>query len=128
MPSLEYKIDELASVSARFLSDVRDELQRALFTEKKERKVTQQAIADKLGVNRSVVNRQFMGLENITVKRAAELLWAIGWEPHFEARKREAADGENEFDANPNRNRLPKVEIRAPKTTGEETRVEMRAL
>jgi hypothetical protein len=26
-------------------------------------------------------------MENLGARRIAELLWAIGWEPHFEARK-----------------------------------------
>jgi hypothetical protein len=97
MPSHEFKIDERSRIGSRFISDVREELQRALFSEKDERGITQQAIASKLGVNRSVVNRQFMGLENITVRRVAELLWAVGWEPHFEARKIVQGDGMNEF-------------------------------
>lgn len=97
MPSFEYVIDERSRAGSRFLSRVRDELQRALTAEKAQRKLTQQSIADKLGVNRSVVNRQFMGLENLTVRTIGELLWAIGWEPHFEAMKPESAAGANEF-------------------------------
>lgn len=106
MPSYEYKIDEQSRVGSRFIGRVKDELQRALVAEKASRKITQQSIADKLGVNRSVVNRQFMGLENMTIRSIAELLWAIGWEPHFEARKVHPHDGENEFE-------LPRVETSA---------------
>lgn len=97
MPSFEYVIDERSRAGSRFLSRVRDELQRALLAEKAGRKLTQQSIADKLGVNRSVVNRQFMGLENLTARTIGELLWAIGWEAHFEAVKPETAAGANEF-------------------------------
>jgi hypothetical protein len=35
------------------------------------------------------------GLENLSSRRIAELLWALGWEPHFEARK--IRTGENLF-------------------------------
>jgi hypothetical protein len=55
-------------------------------TEKSQRKITQQQIANLLGTSRAVINRQLLGLENIGIKRVAEILWAIGWEPHFDAR------------------------------------------
>jgi len=87
MKLYEYEIDEKSLVGARFVSEVNDELKRALAVEKDERKITQQSIADKLEVNRSVVNRRFMGLENLTVRTIAETLWAIGWEPHFEVKR-----------------------------------------
>ncbi len=97
MPSYEYKIDECSRAGSRFITSVNNELRHALVTEKSERKLTQQAIADELGVNRSVVNRRFMGLENMTARSIGELLWAIGWEPHFEARKIEQDYDGNEF-------------------------------
>ena len=96
MPSYEYKIDERSRAGSRFITSVNNELRHALVTEKSERKLTQQAIADKLGVNRSVINRRFMGLENMTARSIGELLWAIGWEPYFEARKIEQNYGDNE--------------------------------
>jgi hypothetical protein len=95
MPSFNFDIGEQAQVGARFLSDVRDELQRALTVEKSARKITQQQIAEKLGTSRAVINRQIMGIENMGIRRVAEILWAIGWEPHFEARRIPA--GGNEF-------------------------------
>jgi hypothetical protein len=97
MPSFNFDIGEQARVGARFISDVRDELQRALTIEKSKRKITQQQIAEKLGTSRAVINRQLMGLENLGLRRVAEILWAIGWEPHFESRKIPA--GENQFPA-----------------------------
>ena len=93
MPSFEYTIDEKSRVGARFLSRVKEEIQRAFSIEKRERKLTQQSVAQKLGVNRSVVNRQLMGYENMTTRSIAEMLWAIGWEPHFEVRPIEHALG-----------------------------------
>jgi HTH domain len=95
MPSFNFDIGKKERAGSRFLSDVRDELQRALATEKSRRKITQQEIADLLETSRAVINRQIVGLENIGIKRAAEILWAIGWEPHFEARP--IPEGENEF-------------------------------
>jgi hypothetical protein len=95
MPSFNFDIGEKERAGSRFLSDVRDELQRALAAEKSRRKMTQQEIANLLETSRAVINRQIMGLENIGIKRVAEILWAIGWEPYFEARP--IPEGENEF-------------------------------
>jgi hypothetical protein len=95
MPSFNFDIGEKERAGSRFLSDVRDELQRALATEKSHRKITQQEIAILLETSRAVINRQIMGLENIGIKRVAEILWAIGWEPHFEARP--IPEGDNEI-------------------------------
>lgn len=95
MTSYQYNIGEKARAGSRFLSLVRDEIQRAFAAEKALRNITQQAIADRLGVNRSVVNRQVMGLENLTLKTVGELLWAIGWEPQFEVRKPQIEFGDN---------------------------------
>ena len=97
MPSFDFDIGEQARIGSRFMSHVRDEIQHALFSEKERRKITQQQIAEKLGTSRAVINRQIMGLENMTLRRVAEILWAIGWEPYFEARKIPA--GENQSPA-----------------------------
>ncbi len=95
MPSFNFDIGEQERVGSRFLSDVRDELQRALTTEKANRKITQQQIAEKLGTSRAVINRQIVGLENIGIKRVAEILWAIGWEPSFKAKQIPRGENQN---------------------------------
>jgi hypothetical protein len=95
MPSFEFDIGEQARVGSRFMAHVRDEIQRALFSEKSTRKVTQQQIAEKLGTSRAVINRQIMGLENMTLRRVAEILWAIGWEPYLGVRR--IAAGQNQY-------------------------------
>lgn len=99
MKSFELEIDEKSRVGAMFMARVANEIRRAAAIEKAERKITQQAIADKIGTSRAVVNREMSGLENLTARRTAELLWALGWEPHFEARK--IPEGENQFPATP---------------------------
>jgi nucleoid DNA-binding protein len=88
MTSYMFEIGEKARKASRFIGHVRAELQRALVAEKASRKLTQQKLADALGVNRSVINRQLMGTENLTLRSVAELGWALGWEPHFEMRKK----------------------------------------
>jgi hypothetical protein len=87
MTSYLFDIGGKRRAAARFIGHVRSELQRALVAEKATRKITQQAIAKLLGVNRSVINRQLMGFENMTLRRVAELAWALGWEIVFELRK-----------------------------------------
>jgi hypothetical protein len=88
-------IDEKSLAGAEFMARVISEIQRALSTEKATRKVTQEAIAKKIGTSRAVINRQIKGYENLTARRIGEILWAIGWEPFFEARK--APKGQNEL-------------------------------
>lgn len=87
MNSFELEIDEKSRVGSEFMARVIDEIRRAVAAEKGTRKLTQQSIADKIGTSRAVINRQIQGLENLTARRIGEILWAIGWEPHFEARK-----------------------------------------
>ena len=89
MPSYLYDIGEQGRAVSRFIAHVRSELQKAYAQERTERKLTQQKIATTLGVNRSVINRQLMGLENMTVRSVAELAWAIGWTPNFSVSKYE---------------------------------------
>jgi len=95
MNSYVFDIGGKARKASRFIGHVRAELQKALIAEKAARKITQQEIANLLGVNRSVINRQLMGEENITLRRVAELAWALGWEIVFELRKPSAARGKN---------------------------------
>ena len=87
MPSYLYDIGDRSRAVARFIAHIRSELQKAYAQERVERKLTQQAIATRLGVNRSVINRQLTGLENMTVRSVAELAWAIGWTPNFSVSK-----------------------------------------
>lgn len=95
MPSFLFDIGEKDRTVGRFIGHVRSELQRAFAHEKKNRKLTQQAVATSLGVNRSVINRQLTGYENMTIKSVVELAWAIGWTPTFSLEKEEATTTES---------------------------------
>lgn len=98
MTSFELDIvDEKSLAGSSFVARVAKEIRRALAAEKTSRKLTQQALADKIGTSRAVVNREVQGLENLTARRIGELLWAMGWEPYFEARKSDYTG--NEFEA-----------------------------
>jgi hypothetical protein len=105
MTSFELEIDEQSRIGSEFMARVANEIRRAASIEKATRKITQQAIADKIGTSRAVVNREMSGLENLTARRTAELLWALGWEAHFEARKIPASG--NQFYANPPKPQQP---------------------
>ena len=95
MISYVFDIGDRARKVSRFIAHVRSELQRALIEEKSARKITQQSIAEKIGVNRSVINRQFKGEENLTLRSIAELAWALDWEPQFQLKKTEVRSGDN---------------------------------
>jgi hypothetical protein len=95
MTSYELEIDEQSRIGSMFMARVANEIRRAASIEKASRKITQETIAKKIGTSRAVVNREMQGLENLSSRRIAELLWALGWEPYFEARKISA--GENLF-------------------------------
>ncbi|HSC19432.1 MAG TPA: winged helix-turn-helix domain-containing protein [Rhizomicrobium sp.] len=111
MPSFDFVIDEKSRAGSRFMSRVNEEVQRALAAEKDARHLTQQAIAEKLHVDRSAVNRRVMGLENMTARTIGELFWALGWEPYFEARRPPAEERQNEFETE------IRIQVRPPKST-----------
>lgn len=87
MTSYVFDIGEKARKASRFIGHVRMELQKALVAEKAARKITQQQIANQIGVNRSVINRQLTGTENLTLRSVAELAWALGWDIDFALKK-----------------------------------------
>jgi hypothetical protein len=86
-----FDIGEKARKVGRFVGHVRAELQKALVAEKAERHLTQQQIATIIGTSRQVINRQIMGFENLSLRRVAELAWALGWEIVFYLRKPQIA-------------------------------------
>ncbi len=86
--SYELKIDPKSRAAGRFIGQVRKALVTAALDEKKETGVSQQQIASRLGVNRSVINRLLRGEANLTLRSVAEIAWALGWEPDFTLRRR----------------------------------------
>ena len=81
--------------AARFVTAVRRKLQRAYVEEQQESGLTQTAIANALGVHRSVINRELRGRKDITLGRVAELAWAMGRLAEFALPKRSARAGSN---------------------------------
>jgi len=101
MDSFEFDIGEKATIVSRFMGEVHAEIQRAFMDEKASRKLTQQQIATLLEVNRSVINRQLQGMDNLTARRMAEFAWALGYEPEFRLRKEMAEEGSNDHPSAP---------------------------
>jgi hypothetical protein len=95
MSSLVFDIGAKKRAVARFMEVVRHEVQKAVAHEKETRKLTQQQIADMLDTTKSVVNREILG-GNLTLRRLAELAWALGWEIVFEFREPVAVAGQNQ--------------------------------
>lgn len=95
MDFFDLEIDEKSRAGSEFMARVVNEIRRAIATEKVKRKITQQGIADAVGTSRAVINRQVQGYENLTARRIAEILWAIGWEPHFEAKQIPTGDNQS---------------------------------
>jgi transcriptional regulator with XRE-family HTH domain len=113
MRSFVFEIGERSRKVSRLIGKLRSDLQKAFVIEKKSQKLTQQAIATRLNVNRSVINRQLTGTENLTVKSAVELAWAMGWETRIEVFKPELVPGKNELNSG-----LRETRVRASAGTG----------
>lgn len=76
--SFDLDLAEKDEASSDFVAVVGDKLQQALLHRKTHDKLTQRALADKLEVDRSRVNRCFSGHSNMTIATLAEIAWALG--------------------------------------------------
>lgn len=96
MTSFQFDIGSRARNAGRFIGRVRDELLKALSERKKDGKLSQQELATKLEVHRSLINRQLSGESNLTLRSLADLAWAMDMEISFELRKPVAEAGQNQ--------------------------------
>lgn len=78
--SYRLKLDSKSRKAAKFIS----KLQRKIQAELIESGMTQQEVADRLGVDRSVVNRRLKGSANLTARSIAE--FADAFEKEVEVR------------------------------------------
>lgn len=92
MTSFQISVSPRRRVAARFVESVRRKLQKAYA---EATTISQSDIARELGVHRSVINRQLRGYQDMTLGRAAELSWALGYEPTFGLERAEQAAGQN---------------------------------
>ena len=82
MSSFRIKIDPKQRASARFIGDVRLELQRMLLKQEGAG-LNKAEIAKRLGIHRSAVTRRLNGTDALSLRTVAELVWAMGGEPAF---------------------------------------------
>ena len=81
--SFELNVNPKDRVAGRFIGAVRRALIKAALEEKERSGASQQSLALKLGVNRSVINRLLRGEANLTLRSVAEIAWALGRTPTF---------------------------------------------
>lgn len=93
--SYELNIDPKRRAAGRFIGSVRKELIGAALDEKTNNRVTQQTIANRLGVNKSVISRLLRGESNLTLRTIAELAWALGYVPRLVLERRASVEGSN---------------------------------
>ena len=95
MTSFHFDIGGRARHAGRFIGRVRGELLRALSKRKSEGRLPQQALAEKLGIERSLINRQLAGESNLTLRSLADLAWAMDMEISFELKEATTNAGQN---------------------------------
>ena len=78
-----FLLPENEAAAAEFIGEVGRAFQDAFARRKKEYKLTQQQLADRLGVDRSRIHRCLSGSTNLTAESMAELAWALGAKPIF---------------------------------------------
>jgi ribosome-binding protein aMBF1 (putative translation factor) len=94
--SFQFDIGDRARTAGRLLGKVRSELLRALAEQKAETPFTQQELAQKLEMQRSLINKQLAGESNLTLRALADFAWAMDLEINFELKKQTQEVGQNE--------------------------------
>lgn len=92
--SYQMRNDPRARKAGRFIHRVQKELQNAFVASG----MKQQEIAEKLGVNRSVVNKRLLGEANLTLRTIADLAWAMDADIAFSLKPRTCSPGQNHFE------------------------------
>ncbi len=77
MTYFDFELDPKEEAAAILIGDAGDELQSALLRVKDRDGLTQQKLADRLGIDRATVNRCFSGHRNLTLRTIAEIAWAL---------------------------------------------------
>lgn len=94
--SYQMRIDPRQAQQVRVISDVRHGLLDAFDEEHVAGGLTQQMLAERLGVNKSVVSKRLGGEVNLTLRSIADLAWAMGREIKFVISKPAKVVGKNE--------------------------------
>jgi transcriptional regulator with XRE-family HTH domain len=94
MTFYRFDIDARSRKAGRLIGRIRSELLKAL-TEEKRAGLTQQELARRLEMGRSVLNRQLSGESNLSLRSLADLAWALDREIAFELRRPIESAGQN---------------------------------
>lgn len=95
MTSYHFRTNGRSRSSGRLIGRVRSELLKALLEERTASGATIQSVADKLLLERSVINGQLSGHRHLSLRLIADLAWALDREIVFEFRKVERLAGQN---------------------------------
>jgi len=93
MQSYQISLTSPKRAAGRFIALVRREIQKALAEEHVARGTTQASIASALEVNRSVIHRQIMGFENMTLGTVGEIADVLGRQITFSLVKADIGGG-----------------------------------
>ena len=95
--SYRMRNSERSRKAGRFISRVHTEIQTAFVASG----LKQRDVAEKLGVDRSAVNKQLAGTTNLTLRSIADLAWALDADLHFAMNKPHPKPGQNHFASAP---------------------------
>jgi transcriptional regulator with XRE-family HTH domain len=98
--SYKLKIDPKTRAGGRFIGASHKALLTALLKERDISGLTQQELARRLGVHRSVVSRLIKGDANLTFRSVGEIAWAMGWDAQLLLKRIEQSPGSNFSDVN----------------------------
>lgn len=79
--SFNLKISPKDRATGRFMSRVHRAIAKAVSEGKAEKGLTQQQIADAMGVDKAVVSRILSGESNLTLKTIGDISWVLGLKP-----------------------------------------------
>lgn len=78
MRSFAKKSDNRRDIYMALTQQVESQLRDAYAKRYESGEETQSSLAEKIGVNRSAINRRLSGRNNLTLKTIADLIWALG--------------------------------------------------
>lgn len=103
MTSYLFEIGSKRRKTARFIGQVRDEIVRAFVQEKTAKSISQDDLAAKLDINKSVVSRDLNSYTNMTLSKVADYAWALDYDLVFKMKKRSEAVSEVIYDMRNNK-------------------------
>ncbi|NLS00781.1 helix-turn-helix transcriptional regulator [Rhizobium sp. P38BS-XIX] len=84
--SFRFEIGARARAASRFVANVRSDLVAAILERRTEKGVTQQQLAELVGVSRKDLNSYLCGQRELPLRSIADLAWALDKEIHVELR------------------------------------------